>query len=136
MADSAYVGFTGATGFFQEEQRHPELDVYSTQRADHYADQSASEQFTTFNFGSYLYKVQPGCRHRRRCRSRKCRPIRVRFSGGPNFPGAQCIVYDSTGGKCVEFHAQCTGATCTNVNYDVVTSYDVPSGRRSRIPDS
>ena len=44
-----------------------------------------------------------------------------------NFPTAQCIVYDSTGGKCIEFHAECTGATCNNVNYEVVTSYDVPT---------
>ena len=51
------------------------------------------------------------------------------FNAGPHFsPSTKCIVYDSTGGKCIEFHAQCTGATCNNVNYEVVTSYDVPSG--------
>ncbi len=45
-----------------------------------------------------------------------------------DFPGAECIVYDTTNGNCVEFHAACNSANgaCTNVNYDVATSYDVP----------
>jgi uncharacterized repeat protein (TIGR01451 family) len=50
------------------------------------------------------------------------------FNAGPNFPTASCIIYDHTGNQCIEFHAECTGATCTNVSYDVVTSYDVPAG--------
>jgi uncharacterized repeat protein (TIGR01451 family) len=126
-ADSAYVGFTGATGFFKEEN-----DILGWTFTPH-SGQTITQtnlppnQFTTFNFGSYLYKVQPDV---------GIDTLSVTevptdpgsFSGGPNFPSAQCIVYDSTGGKCVEFHAQCTGATCSNVNYQVVTSYDVPSG--------
>jgi len=127
VADSAYVGFTGATGFFQEEN-----DILSWTFTPH-SGQTITQthlppnQFTTFNFGSYLYKVQPDV---------GIDTLSVTevptdpgsFNAGPNFPGAQCIVYDSTGGKCIEFHAQCTGATCGNVNYQVVTSYDVPSG--------
>ena len=127
VADSAYVGFTGATGSFQEEN-----DILSWTFTPH-SGQTITQtnlppnQFTTFNFGSYLYKVQPDV---------GIDTLSVTevptdpgsFTGGPNFPGAHCIVYDSTGGKCVEFHAQCTGATCSNVNYQVVTSYDVPSG--------
>jgi len=127
VADSAYVGFTGATGAFQEEN-----DILSWTFTPH-SGQTITQtnlppnQFTTFNFGSYLYKVQPDV---------GIDTLSVTevptdpgsFSGGPNFPSAQCIIYDSTGGKCVVFHAQCTGATCSIVNYQVVTSYDVPSG--------
>ena len=127
VADSAYVGFTGATGFFQEEN-----DILSWTFTPH-SGQTITQnnlppnQFTTFNFGSYLYKVKPNV---------GVDTLAVTevptdpgsFNPGANFPGADCIIYDSTGGKCIEFHAQCTGATCSNVSYDVVTSYDVPSG--------
>jgi uncharacterized repeat protein (TIGR01451 family) len=86
--------------------------------------------FTTFTFGSYLYKVRPNV------------PVDTlavtevptdpgTFNAGPNFPTASCIIYDHTGNQCIEFHADCTGATCANVSYDVVTSYDVPSSESS-----
>ena len=127
VADSAYVGFTGATGSFQEEN-----DLLSWTFTPHTGqtitlNNLPPNTFTTFNFGSYLYKVKPNV---------GIDTLAVTevptdpgsFNAGPNFPGAHCIVYDSTGGKCIEFHAQCTGGTCSNVSYDVVTSYDVPSG--------
>ena len=94
-------------------------------------------QFTPFIFGSYLLQGAARMLASRRCPSPKCRRITGSFNAGTNFPTAQCIVYDSTGGKCIEFHAVCTGATCFNVNYDVVTSYDVPGGAvRSWVPGS
>jgi len=128
VADSAYVGFTGATGFFQEAN-----DILSWTFTSHNSGQTITQTnlppntFTTYNFGSYLYKVKPDVG----IDTLSVTEVPVdplSFNAGPNFPGAQCITYDSTGGKCIEFHAECTGATCTNVNYDVVTSYDVPAG--------
>jgi uncharacterized repeat protein (TIGR01451 family) len=125
-ADSAYVGFTGATGAFVENN-----DLLSWTFTPHesqtISQPAPANVFTTYNFGSYLYKVRP---------DKNIDHLTVTevptdfgtFNAGSSFPTAQCIVYDSTGGKCVEFHAVCQGAACTNVNYDVVTSYDVPSG--------
>jgi uncharacterized repeat protein (TIGR01451 family) len=125
--DSAYVGFTAGTGLFFEAD-----DILSWTFTPH-TEQTITQtnlpagQFTSFIFGSYLYKVRPDV---------GIDTLAVTevptdpgsFNAGTNFPTAQCIVYDSTGGKCIEFHAVCTGATCSNVNYDVVTSYDVPGG--------
>jgi uncharacterized repeat protein (TIGR01451 family) len=127
IADSAYVGFTGATGFFQEAN-----DILSWNFTSH-SGQTITQTnlppntFTTFNFGSYLYKVKPDVGIDTLSVTEVPTDFGT-FNAGPNFPSAKCIVYDSTGGKCIEFHALCTGATCNNVNYEVVTSYDVPSG--------
>jgi uncharacterized repeat protein (TIGR01451 family) len=127
VGDSAYVGFTGATGSFQEAN-----DILSWNFTSH-SGQTITQTnlppntFTTYNFGSYLYKVKPDVGIDTLSVTEVPTDFGT-FNAGPNFPSAKCIVYDSTGGKCIEFHAQCTGATCNNVNYEVVTSYDVPSG--------
>jgi uncharacterized repeat protein (TIGR01451 family) len=128
VAESAYVGFTGATGFFQEAN-----DILSWNFTSH-SGQTITQTnlppntFTTYNFGSYLYKVKPDVGIETLSVTEVPTDFGT-FNAGPNFsPNTKCIVYDSTGGKCIEFHAQCTGATCNNVNYEVVTSYDVPSG--------
>jgi uncharacterized repeat protein (TIGR01451 family) len=127
VADSAYVGFTGATGFFQE--ANDILNWTFTSHSGQTITQTSlpPNTFTTFNFGSYLYKVRPDVGIDT-LQVTEVPTDPTTFNAGPNFPGAKCIVYDSTGGKCVEFHALCTGASCNNVNYDVVTSYDVPTG--------
>jgi uncharacterized repeat protein (TIGR01451 family) len=123
---TAFVGFTGATGFFTEAN-----DIVNWTFTPHgtasISQPAPAGVFTTFNFGSHLYKVRP---------DKGIDTLTVTevptdpntFNAGPSFPNAQCIVYDHTGGKCVEYHAECQGANCTNVNYDVVTSYDVPTG--------
>jgi len=125
--DSAFVGFTGATGGAVENN-----DILSWTFTSHGSqtitiNNLPANTYTTFNFGSYLYKVRPNV------------PVATlavtevptdpgTFNAGSNFPTASCIIYDHTGNQCIEFHAECTGATCTNVSYDVVTSYDVPAG--------
>jgi len=127
---TAWVGFTGATGAFSEND-----DILSWTFTSHggqtITQPAPAGQFTIFNFGSYLYKVKP---------DQSIDALTVtevptdpatfaadRLTNN-DFPGAQCIIYDHTGGKCIEFHAACNSANgaCTNVNYDVVTSYDVP----------
>ncbi len=130
--DSAYVGFTGATGAVTENN-----DILSWSFISHgqtITQPAPANTFTTYTFGTYLYKVKP---------DQNIDELSVtavptdpgtfaadRASKG-DFPGAQCIVYDTTGGQCVEFHAACSSpsnSACTNVNYEVVTSYDVPPG--------
>jgi len=134
--DSAIVGLTGATG-----------DAYETQDIQSWSFTPAGSQtitqpapantFTTFTFGSYLYKVRPNTS----ISSLQVTEVPVdpaNFDPGPNFPGATCITYDSTGGKCIEFHVVCdpnnpADPACANVSYDVVTSYDVAAG--TQIPN-
>jgi len=126
-ADSAYVGFTGATGAFVENN-----DILSWTFTSHGSqtitiNNLPANTYTTFNFGSYLYKVRPN-QNIATLAVTEVPTDPVTFFAGSNFPTASCIIYDHTGNQCIEFHAECTGATCTNVSYDVVTSYDVPAG--------
>ncbi len=126
---TAWVGFTGATGYYSENNDilNWVFTSYSTQTI---TQPAPANQFTTFNFGSYLYKVKP---------NQSVDALSVTevptnpatFNPGPNFPGATCIIYDSTGGQCIEFHVVCNSPSnnaCSNVSYDAVTSYDVPPG--------
>jgi uncharacterized repeat protein (TIGR01451 family) len=136
---TALVGFTAATGGADDNQDILSfaLTPYSTQTI---TQPAPANQFTTFNFGSYLYKVKPNKNiNALSVTEVPVNPVVVPgdvspvFDPGPNFPGATCITYDSTGGKCIEFHAVCTPPvpddnSCTSVSYDVVTSYDVPAG--------
>ncbi len=125
--DSAFVGFTGATGASYENN-----DILSWTFTSH-GGQTITQNnlppnvFTTYNFGSYLYKIRPN--QTIPTLSVTAVPTPAGTNGGPNFQSAECIVYDHTGGQCIEFHADCSpmnNAACTNVSYDVVTSYDVP----------
>jgi uncharacterized repeat protein (TIGR01451 family) len=135
VADSAYVGFTGATGVDVENN-----DILSWTFTPHGSETIIKTNlppnvFTTFTFGSYLYKVRPNKGIDQLAVTAVPTDFNA-FSPGSNFPTAQCIIYDSTGNKCVEFQAVCTSTTysptdpnnpCNSVSYDVVTSYDVPS---------
>jgi uncharacterized repeat protein (TIGR01451 family) len=129
VADSAFVGFTGATGALVENNDILSW-IFTSHSSQTITQPAPANQFTTFNFGSYLYKVKPN----QSVDALTVTEVPVdpgSFNPGSNFPGAQCITYDSTGGKCIEFHAVCNSPSnnaCTNVSYDVVTSYDVPAG--------
>jgi uncharacterized repeat protein (TIGR01451 family) len=127
---TAYVGFTGATGAANEAN-----DIVSWNFSPTTVTQPLQAGvLTTFNFGSYLYKVRPDQNiDALSVTAVLTDPIAFGTDRTTlnNFPGAQCIIYSGTAGKCVEFHAACTSSNgaCTNVNYDVITSYDVPSGQ-------
>jgi uncharacterized repeat protein (TIGR01451 family) len=126
---TAWVGFTGATGSYSEIN-----DILSWTFTSHGTESISlhvpAGVFTPFIFGSHLYKVRT---------DKDIDTLTVTavptdpatFLADRNqlqdFP-SQCIVYDHTGGKCIEYHAECQGANCNSVNYDVVTSYDVPAG--------
>jgi uncharacterized repeat protein (TIGR01451 family) len=135
--DSAYVGLTGATGASYE--NHDILSWIFTSHGGQTITQTnlPANEFTTYNFGSYLYKVKPD----QNIQSLAVKEVPTDFdtfaadrNAIGDFPNAKCTVYDHTGGHCIEFHALCSGATCNNVNYDVVTSYDVPPGPPNTSP--
>jgi uncharacterized repeat protein (TIGR01451 family) len=121
--DSAYVGLTGATGASYE--NHDILSwIFTPHGSESISKPAPKNVFTPFIFGSYLYKVKPD-QDIENLTVTEVPTDYISFNGGSVAPGSKCIIYANTGGKCVEFHAECTGATCNNVNYEVVTSYDV-----------
>jgi uncharacterized repeat protein (TIGR01451 family) len=127
---TAWVGFTGATGDDVENN-----DILSWTFTPHGSEtiiktNLPANQFTTFSFGSYLYKVRPNKGIDKLAVTAVPTDFNS-FNPGPKFP-SQCIIYDNTGNQCVEFQAVCTpndpnNNQCNTVSYDVVTSYDVPS---------
>jgi len=135
--NSAIVGLTGATGAAYETQ---DIQSWSFTPAGSQTITlpAPANQFTTFTFGSYLYKVRPNTS----ISSLQVTEVPVdpaNFDPGPNFQHATCITYDSTGGKCIEFHVVCdpnnpADPACANVSYDVVTSYDVTAGTQISNP--
>src|SRR5262249_54360859 len=128
---TAWVGFTGATGAAKEAN---DILSWNFSAASQTITKPAPKDTTTiYTFGSYLYKVKP---------DQDIDQLAVTAvltdpatfaadrEANQDFPGSQCIIYSNTAGKCVEFHAACNSSNgaCTNVNYDVATSYDVPDG--------
>jgi uncharacterized repeat protein (TIGR01451 family) len=128
---TALVGFTGGTGFYSENN---DILNWNFSAASQTITQPAPKNTTTtYTFGSYLYKVTPDQDiDQLAVTAVLTDPATFAADRQANhdFPGAQCIIYSNTAGKCVEFHAACNSSNgaCTNVNYDVATSYDVPAG--------
>jgi len=123
---TAYVGFTGATGGADDNH-----DILSWTASQTITQPAPKNTTTTYTFGTYLYKVKPD-QDIDQLEVTAVLTNPATFTADrqskQDFPGAKCIVYDTTNGNCVEFHAACNSANgaCTNVNYDVATSYDVP----------
>jgi len=128
---TALVGFTGGTGFYSENN---DILNWNFSAASQTITQPAPKNTTTtYTFGSYLYKVTPDQDiDQLAVTAVLTDPATFAADRQTNndFPGAQCIIYSNTAGKCVEFHAACSSSNgaCTNVNYVVATSYDVPTG--------
>ena len=40
------------------------------------------------------------------------------------FNGAQCLVYDGTGGLCVKFRVVCSGSDCSNLDYEITENFN------------
>jgi len=127
---TAWVGFTGGTGFYSES--NDILNWNFAPVSQTITQPAPKNTTTTYTFGSYLYKVKPDqdIDHLAVTAVLTDPGTFATNQHHADFPGAQCIVYSNTAGKCVEFHAACdsTNGACTNVNYDVATSYDVPTG--------
>ena len=128
---TAYVGFTGATG--GADDNHDILSWTVTPESQTITLPAPKNTTTPYVFGTYLYKVKPD-QDIDQLAVTAVLTDPAAFTADRqskhDFPGAKCIVYDTTNGMCVEFHAACTSSNgaCANVNYDVATSYDVPAG--------
>ena len=121
--DSAYVGFTAATGSLVENN-----DILSWTFTPH--GSSSVNNITVppggtgvASFGSFNYKVHNTTNGTMNF-SVKAIPVPSNTSFGPNFPTAHCIVYDGTGGDCWEFEATCNSGTCDSGDFELATSYD------------
>jgi uncharacterized repeat protein (TIGR01451 family) len=126
---TAYVGFTGATG--GADDNHDILSWTVTPESQTITQPAPKNMTTSYIFGTYLYKVKPD-QDIDQLAVTAVLTDPAAFAADrqskQDFRTAKCTVYDTTNGMCVEFHAACNSANgaCTNVNYDVATSYDVP----------
>jgi len=121
--DSAYVGFTAATGALEENN-----DILSWTFTPH--SSSSVNNITVppggtgiASFGSFNYKVHNTTTGTMNF-SVKAIPLPSGTKFPPIFPTAECIVYDGTGGNCWEFEATCNSGTCDAGNFELLTSYD------------
>jgi len=129
-ADSAYVGFTGATGDYVENN-----DILSWTFTPHTSTtitQNISPGTTTpFVFGAYNFKITPDTATNHNSDSLTVTAIPVDphlFDLGPNFPGARCIPYGGNNGKCAEFQVSCGGPDCATGTYQLALNFDNPAG--------
>ncbi|HEY1731745.1 MAG TPA: Ig-like domain repeat protein, partial [Terriglobales bacterium] len=113
--DSAYVGFTSATGGADEQ--HEVMAWTFTPHTPSTQEQPISPPGTptVFPFGSHVYAVTyppdsptppPGIDIVITANPITPQLFSQLVSGGP-FAGSQCQVYDDTGGKCIVYSASC-----------------------------
>jgi hypothetical protein len=131
---TAYVGFTGATGASTENG-----DILSWTFTPGGSTQTTITQtltpgpgqnYTNYIFGSYNHKygysnAQAG--DQVSVTAIPSNPAVVNAVLSSFAPNASCIVYDGAGGECVVFQVSCqnqTGNDCTNLPYDLFESYN------------
>ena len=131
---TAYVGFTGATGAFTENN-----DILSwtftpggtttptpiTQTLT----PGPGTHTTNYVFGSYNHKYQYSnaqAGDQVTVTAIPSDPAGVNLSIQGSFPTATCIPYQGTGGECVVLQVTCaaTGSDCTNLPYTLFDSYN------------
>jgi uncharacterized repeat protein (TIGR02543 family) len=117
--DSAYIGFTSATGSAFEEHElmawtfTPHAPVQQTQPVN---SSPTSPTTTTFLFGTHNYSVTypPNTVPAGTTMTVIATPItQAAFDfiiGGTPFAGAMCQVYDDTGDNCIVYNVSCTNA--------------------------
>jgi Legume lectin domain len=120
---SAWVGFTSATGFYFENH-----DILSWTFTPHSTSSVNNIEIPPggtgiASFGSFNYKVFNTTTGDMNV-SVTAIPEPSGTTFPPNFPTAQCIVYDGTGGFCWEFQATCNSGTCESADFPLATSYD------------
>ena len=132
---NAWVGFTGSVGGSTE--THDILTWTFTPGSDDTTIQQTltpgqQNAVTNYVFGSYNHKLQYSNANGGDNVAVTAIPIDqqtfhdTRLSGTP-FTNAQCVIYDGTGGLCVEFEVNCSqnqGSDCTDLNYDVFNSFN------------
>jgi hypothetical protein len=131
----AYVGFTGATGAFTEEN-----DILSwTFTPGNSLEPTTITQglipgpgdhFTNFVFGSYNQKFEytnANNGDQVSVTAVPSSPASVNTLIDHSFPNAQCVTYNGTGGQCVIFQVMCsqtTGSDCTTLPNTVYLNYN------------
>ncbi|HEY6446314.1 MAG TPA: Ig-like domain repeat protein [Acidobacteriaceae bacterium] len=115
--DSAYVGFTGATGAAFEQQEilawtfTPHSTVSQTQPLN------TNSAPTDFPFGTHSYTVTyppnvvPGGVTATITASTISPALFSSLIGSTPFAGSQCQVYDDTGGNCIVYSVSCSDAS-------------------------
>ncbi len=130
---SAWVGFTGATGGSVENNdilswNFTPADAQTT--ITQTLTQSPQQTDTNYIFGSYNHKLQYSGAQSGDSVAVTAIPIdqttfdSTRLAGTP-FQNAQCVLYQGTGGLCVEFEVNCQGSSdCTGLNYDLFNNFN------------
>lgn len=133
--DSAWVGFAGGTGALTENDdvlnwtfTPATAETVITQTLD----PGATNAITNYVFGSYNHKVEYSNANAGDSVTVTTIPIdqatfhNTRLTGTP-FDGAQCVIYDGTGGLCVVFEVTCsatTGNDCTDLDYTLFNNFN------------
>ena len=133
---SAWVGFSGATGAVTENNDIQSWTftpgTTSTSIIQTLTPNTQTPVATNYIYGSYNHKVQYTGANSGDGLTVTAIPIDqttfhdTRLAGTP-FTNAQCVIYDGTGGLCVEFEVTCTqtsGSDCTNLNYDLFNNFN------------
>ncbi len=130
---TAWVGFGGATGLFTENN-----DILSWTFTPATAQTTITQTLTpspepvdtNYLYGSYNHKLQYSNANSGDNVTVTAIPIDQttfhdnRLTGTP-FANAQCVIYEGTGGLCVEFEVTCTGSSdCTDLNYDLFNNFN------------
>jgi hypothetical protein len=133
---SAWVGFSGANGSKFENNDilswtfTPGTDPTSVTQTLTPNTQQPVE--TNYLYGSYNHKLQYTGANGGDGVTVTAIPIDqatfhdTRLSGTP-FTNAQCVIYDGTGGLCVEFEVTCTqtvGTDCTTLDYQLFNNFN------------
>jgi hypothetical protein len=133
---SAWVGFSGATGALTENN---DIQTWtftpattSTSITQTLTPNTQQPVATNYVFGSYNHKVQYTGANSGDGVTVTAIPVDqttfhdTRLAGTP-FTNAQCVIYDGTGGLCVEFEVTCTqtaGTDCSTLNYDLFNNFN------------
>ncbi|MBZ5722427.1 MAG: putative Ig domain-containing protein [Acidobacteriia bacterium] len=132
---TAWVGFTGATGALTENN-----DILTWTFTPGTAPTPITQTLTpsptpvdtNYLYGSYNHKLQYTGANSGDGVTVTAIPIDqtvfhdMRLAGTP-FTNAQCVIYDGTGGLCVEFEVTCTqtsGTDCSTLNYDLFNNFN------------
>lgn len=131
--DTAWVGFTGATGSLTENNDilswtftpgTTETTITQTLTPDQ------EDAVTNYVFGSYNHKLQYSGANADQVTVTAI-PISQedfapRLADTP-YSNDQCVIYEGTGGLCVEFRVTCTdnvGTDCTDLPYDLFNNFN------------
>ncbi len=132
---AAWAGFSGGSGAVSENH-----DIFTwtftpaTQQTTIQQTLTPNVQnaITNYVFGSYNHKLQYSLANAGDSVAVTAIPIDQKTFHdsrlvGTIFSNAQCVLYDGTGGLCVEFEVNCSqqqGSDCTGLNYDLFNNFN------------